>query len=180
MDHRKRNHGTCDNNSLKTPAMFAKHNAVKLSSKLQDTALLIMSNFSSSFFLYYKAWPKTNKTKQKQLKYCCSIWRSSQVWLFIQILPHVLPMKRGRLHYSTRPLTAIQPQHLGKKGAGGHVLQGHQLYSLILHITREARIIAWPLWLTLPSSILANTLQIHHIRTTPQATNSIQIYIHIA
>ena len=64
MDHRKRNHGTCDNNSLKTPAMFAKHNAVKLSSKLQDTALLIMSNFSSSFFSIIR--PDQKQTKQNK------------------------------------------------------------------------------------------------------------------
>ena len=34
---------------------------------------------------------------------------------------------------------------LGEEGDRGHALQCHQLYSLILHITREARINAWPL-----------------------------------
>ena len=146
MDHRKINHSTCDSNSLKTHTMFANLNAVKLSSKLQDTALLIMSNFSSSFFSIIRPDQK-NKTKQKTIKIEILLFDMVQFpgMALIQILPHVLPMKRGQLHYSTRPLTVIQPQYLGKKGAGRHVLQCHQLYSLILHITREARIIAWPL-----------------------------------
>jgi len=69
MDHRKINHSTCDSNSLKTHTMFANLNAVKLSSKLQDTALLIMSNFSSSFFSIIRPDQKKKKKKTKKLKF---------------------------------------------------------------------------------------------------------------